>query len=280
MARPYKQGVDYFPLDVYLDDKFKFIEIKFNLAGFAIVIKLLQKIYSCGYWYRWTDDEILLFADETRAKKELISDVVIECLERDIFNQQLYDKYQILTSNGIQRRYKEIVRRRKDIELQPEYLLIDDMMTTSCRHDDDTNEQRKGNRKETEKKRDETDKKTNPSLQIFNLRSRFSVSELSVIDKYFDILRGTRKTGKISDSVTEKIYQEWNAFPIDKVIYSLNVCINNPKYHDKRESYLLGIMKNVTDEEINKKKNSNGQGDRMGIPPCESVLGEREKPWM
>ncbi|MFY9378775.1 MAG: Lin1244/Lin1753 domain-containing protein, partial [Acutalibacteraceae bacterium] len=48
MARPAKDGVDYFPLDVHLDDKFKFIEIKFKLEGFAILIKLFQKIYSFG----------------------------------------------------------------------------------------------------------------------------------------------------------------------------------------------------------------------------------------
>ena len=50
MARPNKQGVDYFPLDIHLDDKFKFIEIKYKLEGFAIVIKLLQRMYEHGYW--------------------------------------------------------------------------------------------------------------------------------------------------------------------------------------------------------------------------------------
>ena len=40
-----KSGIDYFPLDVTLNDKFELIEAEFGLIGFAVVIKLLQKIY-------------------------------------------------------------------------------------------------------------------------------------------------------------------------------------------------------------------------------------------
>lgn len=127
MARPTKQGVDYFPLDVHLDDKFKFIEIKYGLEGFALLIKLMQKIYSYGYWYQWTEDEELLFADETRVDLEKVQGVVKESVNRGIFNQQIYESYNVLTSKGIQKRYKEAVRRRKDVEVIEEYLLIDDI---------------------------------------------------------------------------------------------------------------------------------------------------------
>jgi Domain of unknown function (DUF4373) len=125
MARPNKQSVDYFPLDVHLDDKFKFIEIKYKLEGFAIIIKLLQKIYASSYWYKWTEDEALLFSDEIRADYDLVVKVVNEAIERDLFDKDLYETYSILTSKGIQKRYKEIVRKRKDVEIKEEYLLID-----------------------------------------------------------------------------------------------------------------------------------------------------------
>ncbi|HLG26512.1 MAG TPA: conserved phage C-terminal domain-containing protein [Paenisporosarcina sp.] len=126
MARPTRQGIDYFSLDVHLDDKFKFIEIKYKLEGFAIIMKLLQKIYSSSYWYKWTDDEALLFADENRTDYSLVKNVVQEAVERGIFNQELYEMHGILTSKGIQKRYKEAVRRRKEVEIMSEYLLIDD----------------------------------------------------------------------------------------------------------------------------------------------------------
>ncbi|WP_051291312.1 DUF4373 domain-containing protein [Fictibacillus gelatini] len=125
MARPNKQGVDYFPLDVHMDDKIKFVEIKYKLEGFAVVIKLMQRIYANGYWCRWSEDEMLLFSDEIKADFSLVEKVVSECLKRDVFDVELYEKYGILTSRGIQKRYKEIVRRRKDVEVIEEYLLID-----------------------------------------------------------------------------------------------------------------------------------------------------------
>src|SRR5699024_11122159 len=96
VARPLKQEVDYFLIDVYLDYKFKFIEIKYKLEGFVILVKLMQRIYSQGYWCRWTDDELLFFSDEIRADTQLVKDVVSECLERDIFNKHLYHSFNIL----------------------------------------------------------------------------------------------------------------------------------------------------------------------------------------
>ena len=40
MARPIKDGVDYFPFDVSLDEKFELIEAEFGLTGFAVIVKL------------------------------------------------------------------------------------------------------------------------------------------------------------------------------------------------------------------------------------------------
>jgi DnaD/phage-associated family protein len=125
MARPNKQGVDYFPLDVHMDDKIKFVEIKFKLEGFAIVVKLMQRIYANGFWCRWSEDELLLFSDEIKADPLVVDGVAIECIKRGVFDGDLFNKYGILTSKGIQKRYKEIVRRRKDVEVIEEYLLID-----------------------------------------------------------------------------------------------------------------------------------------------------------
>jgi hypothetical protein len=150
LARPIKDGVDYFPLDVHLDDKFKFIEIKFKLEGFAILIKLFQKIYSCGYWYKWTEDEMLIFADENRVDLSTVKDVVDEAVIRGIFDKELYEECNILTSKGIQNRYKEIVKRRKNVNVIEEYLLIDNnfgindnIMQTSSEHNDSKSTQSK-----------------------------------------------------------------------------------------------------------------------------------------
>ena len=45
MARPIKSGLDYFPLDVDIDqdDKVAIIEAEHGMLGFGIVIKLLNE---------------------------------------------------------------------------------------------------------------------------------------------------------------------------------------------------------------------------------------------
>ena len=96
------------------------------------------------------------------------------------------------------------------------------------------------------------------SLQIKNLRQRYDDIELKIIDTYFDILKWTRKNGKIADSVILKIYQEWEKFSKSKVLYTLNLYVSNPKFHDKKENYCYGIMRNSTAEEVNKNQKPEG----------------------
>lgn len=80
----------------------------------------------------------------------MVKNVVEEAIKRDIFDKELFDKYKILTSSGIQKRYKEIVRRRKGVDITTEYLLIDndfgvnaDIMTTPSIQSDSKSTQSK-----------------------------------------------------------------------------------------------------------------------------------------
>ena len=160
MARPLKQGVDYFPLDVHIDNKLKFIKIKYGIEGYGVIICLLQHIYSLSYWCSCTDDDILLLSDELKVEYQLLKNVIDESIKRKFFNKELYEKYEILTSNGIQKRYQEIVKRRKEVEIIHEYLVIDnnfgvnvninkvnaDIEKTPCEHDVDKSAQSKVNK--------------------------------------------------------------------------------------------------------------------------------------
>jgi len=128
MARPQKEGLDYFSLDVDMDqdDKIRLIEAKFKLTGFAIVIKLLMKIYKEGYFYKWTEREQLLFADYIHEELPLVTEVINEAIKWELFNPELYTKYQILTSSGIQKRYLQAVKKRSEIAMLEEYFLVEE----------------------------------------------------------------------------------------------------------------------------------------------------------
>lgn len=120
-----KSGIDYFPLDVTLNDKFELIEAEFGLIGFAVVIKLLQKIYgSEGYYCEWTKEVALLFCKRNDVGGNTVSEIIKACIRRELFDRTMWQKYGILTSAGIQRRYFEAAGRRKTITVKRAYLLI------------------------------------------------------------------------------------------------------------------------------------------------------------
>lgn len=120
-----KSGIDYFSLDVSLDDKFELIEAEFGLTGFAVVVKLFQKIYgTCGYYCEYTNEVALLFAKRIGMGGSVVSEIVTASIRRGIFDKDLFDKYQILTSRGIQKRYFEAVSRRSKIIVKNSYLLV------------------------------------------------------------------------------------------------------------------------------------------------------------
>lgn len=126
MARPQKVGLDYFPLDVDIDqdDKVALIEAQHGILGFGIIIKLLMKIYSEGYFYNWTEKEQILFSRRVNVDINTINAIIEDCSKWGIFSSELLKKYKILTSKGIQVRYFEATNRRQKVEVIKEYLLL------------------------------------------------------------------------------------------------------------------------------------------------------------
>lgn len=125
MARPPKKGLDYFSLDCRLDTKLRIVIALFGLPGFAIVVMLWQRIYGEeGYYIEWNEDYGRLFALENNADYDIVSKVVDECLERGIFNQEKFQKYSILTSKGIQKRYLMMTEKRTGISIIDDYALL------------------------------------------------------------------------------------------------------------------------------------------------------------
>ena len=108
-GRDYKVGLDYFELDCHMEEKVKLIQAEYGLKGFAVVVKLYQKIYGgFGYYCEWSGDSLLLFMSENGVpsdSKNLIQQIVAACIRRNIFSEQLFNKFGILTSSGVQKRY-------------------------------------------------------------------------------------------------------------------------------------------------------------------------------
>lgn len=127
MARPIKEGLSYFPLDVDsdYDDKLQLIESLYGPTGFASVIKIFMKIYSVGYYYKWEEKEELLMAKRIGIDSNSLKNIINDCVKYDLFDEELFKQYNILTSDGIQKRFFTAVGKRKVGLVIEDFLLIE-----------------------------------------------------------------------------------------------------------------------------------------------------------
>ena len=134
LARPTKTGLEYFPLDVNFlyDIKVRKIIKPLGPEAIGVLVYLLAEIYKDnGYYISWNDDICFLMSDLTGIDEELIKDVVLKALEVDFFNKDKYKKYNILTSKGIQNRYISATEKRKNTNINDDYIIKNEQISTN-----------------------------------------------------------------------------------------------------------------------------------------------------
>ena len=129
MARPRKDGLDYFPLDVnFLSDlKIKKIIRAYGAQAVAVVMGVLTTIYrDNGYFATYDDDLIFIIADELKLEDSYVKNVIEKLIEVDFLSKDQKEKNNILTSIGIQERYLKACERRVKTTLNATYNLLND----------------------------------------------------------------------------------------------------------------------------------------------------------
>lgn len=156
MARPTKQGVDYFPLDVgfFSDVKIRKIARACGPNSASIIICLLCNIYRDeGYYILWDEDLPFVIADEVGVTEGSVKEVLLKAIQVGLFDNKLYEKHRILTSAGIQKRFFNITYQRKETGIIPHYLVNHANNSINCtnnsiNHVDNKQSKVKVNRKE------------------------------------------------------------------------------------------------------------------------------------
>ena len=94
------------------------------------------------------------------------------------------------------------------------------------------------------------------SSKIRDLLSLFSqIDNFNQLNKeYWDVIRETRKTGRIAESVIYNNMNKWTKYELPVVEYALKNHIDNHK--GKREEYTIGIMRNTPKEEAESRLNN------------------------
>lgn len=265
MARTNKVGMDYFSFDVdfFNDDKIQLIEAEFGTKGSIVAIRLLCKIYNEGYYYGWGGDQCLLFAKNAGSEftPQSVQDIVNGLIRRMFFDANCYEKYQILTSIGIQRRYLAATDRYKEVKMIKEYLLIevpdrDNIIINSinvCINsiNVDINPQKKRNRKgninkkETELKNDiypfddfwnDYDKKVGSKDKINNKWIKISDKNKLLIKEHIPLYKDAQPDKAFrKDPATYLNNESWN----DEIIKSKSNY--NGHKHEETKSNIVDI---------------------------------------
>lgn len=187
-GRPTKQGIDYFPMDVgfFTDVKIRKISRACGSQSTSILICLLCNIYKDeGYYILWDEDLPFVIADTVGVSEGAVKEVLIKSLQVGFFDQELYEKYKILTSSGIQKRFLLATYQRKETTIITEYLINCANNPINCtnnsiNHSD--NEQSKSKVKVNRKKRKEKENNKETSPNGEEKKDELSLSHSQKID--------------------------------------------------------------------------------------------------
>lgn len=136
-----KKGLEYFPVDTTFDTSVRLLLARFKNSGLGIWVRLLQALYrEDGYYMVWDEESAMLLASELSEDVEILNQIVKFCIDKEIFNNSMYEKYNILTSRRIQENYYTVVKRRKIVDVKPDFIIYKQLLTL-CKHNDNTSEE-------------------------------------------------------------------------------------------------------------------------------------------
>lgn len=135
MPRTAKKGFTYYGFDTdhFYDPKVKRLKNKFGMEGWGVYHFIVNEIFRVEGCYTVMDaDGLFDVSDYSRMDEQRIAPIIDFCAELGLFDKELWQTRQILTSEDIQNRYVGIC---KSIHRKPsipdDYLLLNTVATSS-----------------------------------------------------------------------------------------------------------------------------------------------------
>lgn len=132
MAGRPKQGIDYSGWSVDMFDSDKKIDKLLDAQGwkgFGVYFFLCQRAYKTnGYFYEWSYDDCATTARKMGGGIDsgIVKETIGYCLQIDLFHKGVFDRWGVLTSRGIQRRFWAVLSERRVKTVYGEYWLLDE----------------------------------------------------------------------------------------------------------------------------------------------------------
>lgn len=116
MARPKKTGLSYFPHDVGLSgaDNIEAIEAIYGNDGYAVYLKLLEKIYENGGKIFINDEETVhrLSRKFNLKNTNVLIKIINSMVKVQLFEKKAWEDAKMLTSSRIRETLKTVVNKR------------------------------------------------------------------------------------------------------------------------------------------------------------------------
>ncbi|HCT6698656.1 MULTISPECIES: Lin1244/Lin1753 domain-containing protein [Enterococcus] len=248
MARPTKEGLDYFPLDVgiFEDEKIEAIAGEFGIKGELAVIKLLCAIYKKGYFILWDDlSQATLLKRLPGVSKEMLNQIVNRLVLWGFFDKELFDSVKVLTSENIQATFFEATKRRKTPK-PTKYIVNVNSNSQSETVNADINTQSKVKESKVNKSKvnkKETESSINPSSPETSVEKAFFEEPLGE-EKLTELIRyySQNVSPATPVNITDLQYDlaDFDG-DLELLKEAVNICARN---NERRYSYFAGILKN------------------------------------
>lgn len=124
-GKPKKTALDFYYSNVEVEKHENRIFHHYGFEGCWTLEILLKKLYKNGYFLSLNYDDIIDICITSNVNEEMIKKVIDIAFSFKVFDEILYKKYDILTSKDIQKFYLAAVKRRREVFLIKEYLLVD-----------------------------------------------------------------------------------------------------------------------------------------------------------
>lgn len=117
MARPIKEGMDYFPhdTDAVNDEKIEALKSVYGNNGYAFYFILLERIYNSEDGRLDVSNKLKRMAiiNKIGINENEFNAIMDDAFDVGLFDKQEYKENNVLTSNGIRKRFKEVEIRRE-----------------------------------------------------------------------------------------------------------------------------------------------------------------------
>lgn len=118
-----------------------------------------------------------------------------------------------------------------------------------------------------------SDKPREPTIEdVFARYPRYSSEQWATIRDYWDLIRFTRKTGRVAPNVVAREMDYWERFPPAIVVEALTIHIR--KHESKQEDYTRGIIRRLARE----KDGCSGEAGRDFTASACDLRGQARRP--